>query len=263
MASKKQLNKFLSKKSKPRKTNVVNIGSRAKLLGQEVFGTDHKKKTFQSRTPKAKINLQKLKSNDLKLNTNISKSAQKKIKSKLKRVKKLNEYKPEKEKKIKKQRVKKSDLNKKIRRTYNYYKKQLKPLVETFMSATSTSDVERNQIVKIINESMEVINLTLRANKETLDFGSEVSETLKDVKKFLKDLESVGWSTGRYLNKFGFHHLFLPEDVWYELSSIKLEQALEFTNEYIQELVDYGQGDTPSALDNQEHKIRRRRDNGK
>lgn len=158
---------------------------------------------------------------------------------------------------------KKTKLNKQIKSTLNYYRRQFKPLVSRFMSSQNASSVEKKQITRLISDSLEIINLTLKANRETEDFRDEVRASLKDALKFLKDLESVGWSTGRYLNVFGFHHLFLPEDVWYAMSSIKLEEALERTNAYIQEVLDYAKGNRKSALENQENKIRSRRDNDK
>lgn len=266
MASKKQLKMFLKKKSKPHK-HKINISSNTAKLSADIFGSMTKPKRKKYKVSKAEKLGVKIfegitpkQTSQVYQSTPIKKVTKKHIAKKLGRKGKKPKAKG---KSTSAQEVvtptPKTQLNKQIRSTYNYYKRQFKPLVERFMSATSTSDVEKNQITRIISESLEVINLTLKANKETEDFKDEVKDSLKDALKFLKDLESVGWSTGRYLHKFGFHPLFLPEDVWYALSSIKLEEALERTNAYIQEVVDYAKGNTPSAFENQEHKIRSRR----
>lgn len=122
---------------------------------------------------------------------------------------------------------------------FNYYRRQLKPIVIRFTESDQTSDVQKDKILELIRQSFDLIDNVLKYNRETISFYQEVKISLKDTLKFLKQLESVGWSTGRYLHRFGFHPLFLPEDVWYDLGSIKVEQALEWVEDYITETVNF------------------------
>lgn len=121
-----------------------------------------------------------------------------------------------------------------LKATGKYYAKKFRPHFENIAGSKVMNNAEREKILRVLGDMFEGVEVSLNFGWANDKFNQCIQQKFRAISKFLKDFESVDYNAAAYVQKFGFHADFIPEEVIVG-GSIKNITAIENMEEFVKQ----------------------------
>lgn len=100
-----------------------------------------------------------------------------------------------------------------LKQSRTYYYKKFRGHFENIAKTPYMNNEERSKIMRTMGDIFEGVEVALHHGWANDRFNQCIQQKMRAISKFLKDFAKVDYNAAAYIQRFGFHPDFLPEEL--------------------------------------------------
>lgn len=131
----------------------------------------------------------------------------------------------------------KTSLRKRLQSKFYYHKRTTFDRLSNPLINKINTQEDWDRIRRLMTNILESIHFTIQYYGENERYSQCISDKFREISRFWRNMESVGFNVGKYINVFGFHEDFLPQSMFDDkhVKSTHFVECVEKFTQYVNE----------------------------